>query len=604
MQRLAQTRALFSACAALALSLLLAACGTSSSSSSPPVTPGAAGGVAVDCSLLSGPAPYQYRLGVQANYGNLRPGDFPALGNVRLDLGWMLLHDATSLADVQSRLAASGIEQTIAAIKAAGGEVTLNLVMMPPYLSSQPSDTTIEPASGWPHVNAAPPASLAGWSTLVESVVTYVGVTHGLDVRYEIWNEPDSTAFWRGTRAEFHALYRASALGARRALAGAKIGGPVLSGLEEGATALPITDGWMREFIAYCASTAIPEVSLTRTPIDFVVWHEFGVLPRWAGVRAPLVRTWLAAAGYPSNTPLIIDEWNINLEDENAPDVGRPLSDTEQGAASAVATVIAFERAGVDRHAFSALSDWRSGPLAFHGGQGLMTANGVRKPVYQALRCLDRLTGQRARVTVGHPSPYISAAASVGPDEVAIIIASSVPDPRTAFHQVVTFGMQTTAVVHELNGLGPSVMQGVFDESIAPGSLSLTSAARQILTEAQQAARDARAWQTTTTPVTISVTGLPSGFARERRYAVDSTHGNSYRAYLAAKGAGSDEAAASAAAESGGGLVPIADRTVDPGQAVSVTIQAEPSAVWLITFTTPAFSGPAALGMMVGSERR
>lgn len=574
--------------------------GTATSSTAFTVT--TSGGVAVDCSLLMGPSPYLYRLGVQSNYGSPRVGDFPAFGNVRLDLGWSLFHDATSLADVQSRLATSGIERTIAAIRAAGGEVTLNLVMMPPYLSSQPGDMTIDPASGWPHVNAAPPTSLVEWSKLVEAVVTYIGVTHGLDVRYEVWNEPDLISSWRGTRAEFYALYRASALGARRALASAKVGGPVLSSLDSGATALPITDGWMREFIAYCARTPIPELSLARTPLDFVVWHEYGFLPRWAAARAPLVRTWLADAGYPSDTTLIIDEWNINLENMPAPDVGRPLSDTEQGAANAVATIFAFDRIGLDRHAFSAISDWSAGPPEFHGGQGLLTANGVRKPVYQALRCLDRLTGQRARVTLDHPSPFISAAASVGPGEVALIVASCVPDPRSAFSQAAINGTPTSAISYELSLLPASVILGVFYDSIAPESLSLSSGARQVLIDAQRAARDARAWQATTTPVTISVTGLPSGLGRERRYAIDSTHANSYRAYLLAKGAGADELAASAAAESGGSLTTVGDRTVATDQLVSVTIQAEPNAVWLIIYTAPGAPGPSALGLMDGAR--
>ncbi|MDQ6732952.1 MAG: hypothetical protein M3Z35_02375 [Nitrospirota bacterium] len=43
------------------------------------------------------------------------------------------------------------------------------------------------------------------------------------------WDEPDSEMFWQATNADYFALYRAFALGARRPDAKAKIGGPAVS---------------------------------------------------------------------------------------------------------------------------------------------------------------------------------------------------------------------------------------------------------------------------------------------------------------------------------------------------------------------------------------
>ncbi len=581
-----QTAQRLAVIAIAASAVCLGGCGGGGSESSAPQPPAppASGAVTVDLSRRTGPASQLYGLSLQANAGSIAIEDFSGLGNFRLDLGWPILATATSLADVQARLATAHPESAIAPILARGGEVTIDLVMMPPYLSSLAGDSGVDPASGWAHRNAAPPTSLAGWSALVEAVVTYFSVTHGLAVRYEVWNEPDLTAFWRGTRAEFFALYHASALGARRASATAVIGGPTISSLESGATSRPATDGWMREFIAFCAATPIPEVALSRTPIDFLVWHEFHVIPRWVAYRVPQVRQWLTAAGYPATTPLMIDEWNINLEGQNAPDVGMPLSDTAEAAAFAVASVFNFRRVGLDRHAYSSLGDWSSGSSDFHGGQGIVTRSDTRKPVYRALQCLSQLVGDEADVVITHSSPFVDAAATVGPDGIAVLVVNHVPDPRTAFNQAATVSTPDSATAVELGNLDPDDVMAIYEDTVDPAFVAMSASARAVLITAQQAARDARLWRGRSTTVPISVRGLTAPMTHERRYAVDASRSNGHAAYLAAIAGGASEATAIAAAKTDDGLDLTSERDVAPG-VVSATVEAESNSVWLITYS-------------------
>lgn len=583
-------------------SIAVSGCGSGhddgdSSTGQPPSTNTPSGDIIVDAAVTTGSASPLFGLGLQVNSGNITLADFTRVGCFRLDLGWSVLSQATSLADVQARLTALHPEDMIREITARGGNVTINLLMMPGYLSSQPSDHAIDPGSGWEHRHAAPPTDLAAWAQLVETVVSYFSVTNHLDVRYEIWNEPDSASFWRGTPNEYLALYRASVLGARRALPTALIGGPVLGSLEVGSTTMPITDGWMRGFITACATTTIPELGLTRLPIDFLVWHDFGTIPHWAGQRIPEVRTWLRDAGYPSSTTLVIDEWNINLEGQPAAFVNAPLSDSASGASSAVANLFAYQQRGLDVHAYSALGDWSAGPGEFHGGQGIVTTSGIRKPVYRAFQCASHLTGSALALSTTYPSPFVTARATRSAYEVALVIVNHVPHPRLAYEQAVGYHVATSAVADELRMLSSSILDQVYQETLDPASLALSPAARSALRSGQQEAHDVRTWAATTATVQIALTSLPVDFTHERIYAVDETHANSQSAYHAAVNSGTTPEAAAATARAHDELLLIAERSRPPGT-TNVTVHLEPHAVWLITYDASPIASPA-----IGQQR-
>ncbi|MCX8092507.1 MAG: hypothetical protein N3I86_16520, partial [Verrucomicrobiae bacterium] len=78
--------------------------------------------------------------------------------------------------------------------------------------------------------NVTPPRDLAAWSQLVETAVRHAIEQFGAaEVRqwyFEVWNEPNLTAFWAGTREQFHALWQATYRAIKNVDAALRVGGP------------------------------------------------------------------------------------------------------------------------------------------------------------------------------------------------------------------------------------------------------------------------------------------------------------------------------------------------------------------------------------------
>ena len=136
-----------------------------------------------------------------------------------------------------------------------------------------------------------PPTDLDAWERVNEDYARY-WYEHGLKgLDIEIWNEPDLSIFFLGTREDYFDLYRTGARGARAGHPDAKIGGPVTAFSE-----------WYSAFLAFVRSENLP--------LDFLSGHAYAnaeaqitpmrnVLGRntWPGVEM-----WLTEyAAYPSN---------------------------------------------------------------------------------------------------------------------------------------------------------------------------------------------------------------------------------------------------------------------------------------------------------------
>src|SRR4029450_10399181 len=94
----------------------------------------------------------------------------------------------------------------------------VELSFMPTTLASR--SKTLLPS----RANAPPPPRAADWGALIQKLAR-----HWLDLYgaaeveawlFEVWNEPNLTAFWTGTQRDYFRLYRATA----RALEGVKMG--------------------------------------------------------------------------------------------------------------------------------------------------------------------------------------------------------------------------------------------------------------------------------------------------------------------------------------------------------------------------------------------
>jgi len=359
--------------------------------------------VRIDCGSPGDPIGAVFRPGVQVHF--FGPGidrmfrqflEDMRVGVVRIRIEGALRY-STSYAEFRQHV--SDHDRRIRAVIDRGGQVIIQLHQMPRWLSSVRSEDPI-PGRNDPRYLIAPPRDYALWEDVVYEVVKHFNRDLGLDLLYEIWNEPEFATMWSGNMEDYFKLYRHAVIGARGADPDARVGGPALGwwssgyGLpgrlleEQGKDALK--QSILYQWLAYASSTALPEMKMDRLPVDFVSWHQYIDQTSYVGTPVKTIRDWLEEFGYGRDTPLIIDEWN-----SGGPRFHDPRRDTPYGAAFSAAMIVEMDRAGLDGHSFFELrSDWPEDPQ-FTGDLGLVTPIGIVKPAYNAFRLISMLDGRR-----------------------------------------------------------------------------------------------------------------------------------------------------------------------------------------------------------------
>lgn len=236
--------------------------------------------------------------------------------------------------------------------------------------------------------NVTPPRDYRQWATLVGKLVEHWIDRYGIrEVRrwfFEVWNEPNLSAFWTGTREEYFKLYRYTVRAIKDVDADLKVGGP--------ATA---HDEWIEQFVQFCDRHDLPAdfVSTHHYPTDALLTSGADTDMQLAHSRRSIVRQWAQdtrrrAAG----RPLYYTEWNTSSNPRD------PRHDQPYAAAFAAKT--ALEASGLaDAYSFWTFSDifeenyFPSVP--FHGGFGLLTVQGIAKPAYRAFQLLHELGDER-----------------------------------------------------------------------------------------------------------------------------------------------------------------------------------------------------------------
>jgi len=271
----------------------------------------------------------------------------------------------------------------------------------------------------WWKANVSPPKDYEKWAGLVEAFARHCVERYGLDeVRrwyFEVWNEPNLTPFWSGTRSQYFELYKASVLALRRVDQQLRVGGPATSnfvadGRFDGETAerskiialvkpeesekhvwRPV---WLREFLEYCAQE--------KLPVDFVSTHPYPT--DWAldgdgrgrnltrQVEATtndlrLIRALVDASAYPK-AEIHLTEWSSTPSSRDAGHDSLP--------AATYIVKANVESAGlVDSLSYWIFTDVfeekGGGDTIFHGGFGLINFQGIPKPSFHAYRMLHAL---------------------------------------------------------------------------------------------------------------------------------------------------------------------------------------------------------------------
>ncbi|MBK1834255.1 GH39 family glycosyl hydrolase [Roseibacillus ishigakijimensis] len=304
--------------------------------------------------------------------------------------------------------------------------------------------------TGW----TFPPTDYQKWSDLVyewtKHCVERYGKEEVLTWYWQTWNEPN-IGYWRGTDEEFYKLHDLSLAAVRRALPGAKVGGPDLAGGAGG--------DYLERFLRHCQSGTNAATGEVGTPLDFISFHAKGWPEHVEGhVRMGMANqlrdidgAFRVVSKFPAyrDLPLIIGE-----------------SDPE-GCAACQGDNLAY-RNGTMYSSYTAASFPRKLELAARHGVNLegaltwafefenepyfagfraLATRGIDKPVLNTFRMMAKLRGQRVAVrSEGEVSlddllkkgvreePDVSAVATRDGDRLAVMLwhyhDDNVPGPE------------------------------------------------------------------------------------------------------------------------------------------------------------------------------
>lgn len=248
----------------------------------------------------------------------------------------------------------------------------------------------------------SPPVSTEAWCDLVRAFTSHLLTRYGTDTveqwPFTVWNEPDTprSMFGFPTDEAFHVFYCATWKTVHELDDRIRIGAPstYFAAEEQGR--------WIRKFMDYCHShgcqpafvpfhfygTVLPDNREIYDRMD-VTTHQMqlatdeNMLAKGIDVVKSVVREL-----YPDGTPIYLTEWNLS------PSHRELLGDTCFRSCYLVKNILEnMDR--LDSMGYWVLSDLfeehQVPPAPFHGGLGLYTYNGIKKPVYYAMWLLGKL---------------------------------------------------------------------------------------------------------------------------------------------------------------------------------------------------------------------
>lgn len=277
----------------------------------------------------------------------------------------------------------SYVDQVYDGLLERGVKPFVELGFMPPEMSADPASHH----DFWYHPNVMPPKDWAEWDALVRAFTQHVIERYGIEEvaswYFEVWNEPN-LAFWGGKPEQptYYDLYDRTARVLKSVNPRLRVGGP--------ATAQA---AWLPDFLKH--------VKQSGTPIDFVSTHVYGddtadnvfktnekIARRDMVCRAvDKSHQEIAASPFPK-LPLVYSEYNASYA--NLPNVtdtvymGPWMANTIRACAGKVALMSfwsfsdVFDEQGVVKN-------------PFYGGFGLVAAERIPKPAFNAFAMLHKL---------------------------------------------------------------------------------------------------------------------------------------------------------------------------------------------------------------------
>jgi xylan 1,4-beta-xylosidase len=245
------------------------------------------------------------------------------------------------------------------------------------------------------NANVSAPRDPAQWSVLIRKLVQHWVDRYGLDeVRqwfFEVWNEPNLTAFGAGDQAEYFELYRYTVDAIKGVDALLQVGGP--------ATA---ANAWISDFLGFCAANALP--------VDFVSTHHYPTdafgkpgddteAQLAASTRSILREQTRAVRKEAGDLPVYYTEWCTSSNPRD------PMHDDPYAAAFIVKTIMETNGLvqGYSYWTFSDIFEENYFPsVPFHGGFGLLNIHGIAKPAYRAYELLHGIGNELVAINGAH----------------------------------------------------------------------------------------------------------------------------------------------------------------------------------------------------------
>jgi xylan 1,4-beta-xylosidase len=240
--------------------------------------------------------------------------------------------------------------------------------------------------------NVTPPREWEQWGALIDAFIGHLVRRYTLaEVRlwyFEVWNEPNISDFWSGSFEDYIHLYKISAQCIKAVDPNLCVGGPALCSFQ-----FSEAPSYLDRFLSSCRAEALP--------LDFVSGHPYPVWvyrkgdawveelrgPDQTGKDMQWIRDFVRASSYP-DAEIHLDEWNST---SNCHDL---LHDTAFMAPFILRNILSCQGLAQSL-CYWALSDCfeeEGVPESeFHGGFGLFTKSGLKKPQYHAFTALRRL---------------------------------------------------------------------------------------------------------------------------------------------------------------------------------------------------------------------
>ena len=249
------------------------------------------------------------------------------------------------------------------------------------------------------HAIISEPNDMAKWYDLIRQFVNHLVSRYSYDIvktwLFTVWNEPgiSNTIFGLKSDEAYLNLYKSTYDAVKSISSEFTFGGPAEF------AAYGKDDNWLLNFLMYAKNAGCRPDFVTAHYYDIDLSDEFfrkrkfqnslwlSPDPDSFGKHLDMLNHELKEIGY-GDTPLYITEWNSTTSHKDL------LSDTCFKSAYIIKNAIQIS-SRINGLCYWLLTDLHEehqlSPQIFHGGLGLFTVNGIRKPSYYALLFMSRL---------------------------------------------------------------------------------------------------------------------------------------------------------------------------------------------------------------------